>query len=731
MATLRDLLREKSTTYSASLDGLEEKAKGILPHIFATFPDYTDHGWNHSRAVEANLDWLLPDQVKHEMSSAEVFCLLVAAWFHDVGMIGELGDERDDQKKKKIRETHHIRSKLFMIKNRTELGLSLIEASTIGDICMAHRTIDISEELPTSLVIGREHVRLQFLGACLRLADACHMTYDRASELVAKIIKPKGESQFHFDKHASVGGVGIDESGAVIEISCIAMSKDGEKVLSELEREMRQEVKKLRNILGPNGVPVKAVDLEIVWLAQAWSNKGNALASLDRYEEALSCYDRALEMDPRLVEAWHGKGNSLANLGRYEEALSCFDRALEIFPTDARAWYNKGVLLGSLGRYSEALPLLKRALGIDERALGPDHPDVAAILSSLASVYYKQGNYDEALLLLKRALEIDERALGPNHPDTKLISGNLEIYQAGAVSPLIQILKDEGYKVRKAAAEALGKLGDRSAVPGGIVDRLHFTVTSPPMVQLGTSFVVDIWAHLERQRKAVIQRAREAVAKGEITIQTKGPVQVARGTVLTVRLKLEGLIVEDPEDTILWDGDIGNATFPVRVPHDASEGPSRGLATFHVNGLQIARVYFVIQVGKTSSSVDRIRTKEERHRKAFASYAHADLKKVCARLQGMQKTAPELEIFLDVISLRSGQNWEQELWKAIPLSDVFYLFWSGHARRSKWVEKEWRCALKERGLDFIDPVPLVPPEKAPPPPELASKHFGDLWLAFM
>jgi hypothetical protein len=114
-------------------------------------------------------------------------------------------------------------------------------------------------------------------------------------------------------------------------------------------------------------------------------------------------------------------------------------------------------------------------------------------------------------------------------------------------------------------------------------------------------------------------------------------VQVARGTVLTVRLKLEGLIVKDPEDTILWDGDIGNATFPVKVPDDAMEGPSPGLATFHVDGLQIARLYCIIQVGRASSSVDQVPTQEERYRKAFASYARADLEEVLPRLTGMPK----------------------------------------------------------------------------------------------
>jgi CHAT domain-containing protein/Tfp pilus assembly protein PilF len=77
-----------------------------------------------------------------------------------------------------------------------------------------------------------------------------------------------------------------------------------------------------------------------------------------------------------------------------------------------------------LGRYAEAEPLLKRALAIDERVSGPDHPEVASDLSSLALLYHVQERYPEAESLYRRALDIRERALG-DHPDTALTLGNL------------------------------------------------------------------------------------------------------------------------------------------------------------------------------------------------------------------------------------------------------------------------------------------------------------------
>ncbi len=67
---------------------------------------------------------------------------------------------------------------------------------------------------------------------------------------------------------------------------------------------------------------------------------------------------------------------------------------------------------------------------IQEKALGPDHPDVAS-LNNLASLYNSQGRYADAEPLLKRALTIQERALGPAHPDVAQSLNNLaELYRA-------------------------------------------------------------------------------------------------------------------------------------------------------------------------------------------------------------------------------------------------------------------------------------------------------------
>jgi hypothetical protein len=180
---------------------------------------------------------------------------------------------------------------------------------------------------------------------------------------------------------------------------------------------------------------------------------------------------------------------------------------------------------------------------------------------------------------------------------------------------------------------------------------------------------------------------------------------------------------------VLWDGEIGSANFVVTLRANPDKPALPGHALIYFDGVQIAKVQFVLTVG-TAPSDGRVPTVETRLRSAFASYASSDRDEVLGRLQGIRKVAPYLDIFFDVLTLRSGQGWQTEIEKRIFASDVFYLFWSANASSSKWVETEWRTALRTGRPGFIDPVPLQPPEEAPPPVELAGLHFNDWMLAF-
>ncbi len=235
-----------------------------------------------------------------------------------------------------------------------------------------------------------------------------------------------------------------------------------------------------------------------------------------------------------------------------------------------------------------------------------------------------------------------------------------------------------------------------------------------------------------QHRQEVLERARQAQRGKEIHVRSKGGVAVERGTTLMVRLSIPDFVVDDPEDVLVWEGDIGNATFPFRVPRDTVSGSFNGLVSFRADGLEIAKLHFDLVVGQHEAPQQPLTVKEKRFRTAFASYASEDRDAVLARVQGIQKVIPQLDIFLDVASLRSGQRWAEQLVNEVTGRDIFYLFWSAHAQKSEWVRREWQTALQARGIDYIDPVPLAPPDEVPPPPELAGQlHFNDWVLAYM
>jgi tetratricopeptide (TPR) repeat protein len=101
---------------------------------------------------------------------------------------------------------------------------------------------------------------------------------------------------------------------------------------------------------------------------------------------------------------------------------------------------------------ADAEPLNKRSLAIREKALGPDHPDVAISLNNLAALYFKQGRYVDSEPLFKRSLAIWEKALGPHHPNiAKSLNHLTELYWSQGryadALPLAQALVASGHAV--------------------------------------------------------------------------------------------------------------------------------------------------------------------------------------------------------------------------------------------------------------------------------------------
>jgi tetratricopeptide (TPR) repeat protein len=80
-------------------------------------------------------------------------------------------------------------------------------------------------------------------------------------------------------------------------------------------------------------------------LAIKLASKGVALGYLKKYDEALECSNKALELDPGNFDNLNDKAWALNGLKKYDESLEYSNKALELDPTNAWTFSNKALLL--------------------------------------------------------------------------------------------------------------------------------------------------------------------------------------------------------------------------------------------------------------------------------------------------------------------------------------------------------------------------------------------------
>lgn len=199
------------------------------------------------------------------------------------------------------------------------------------------------------------------------------------------------------------------------------------------------------------------------------------------------------------------------------------------------------------------------------------------------------------------------------------------------------------------------------------------------------------------------------------------------GTRFEVRLTCRHVEIDPTRIELVWDAKHCLADFDVFVPPDAPLGATVLRFDVWIAATRVARLRLDLEITDVSTSAERIVVAARPANSAFASYATPDRQRVLDRVSSLT-TVAGIDVFLDVVSLRVGRRWKQDLKQEIVDRDLFLLFWSNQAAQSRWVDWEWHTALDSKGLDGIQPQPLEPVADAPPPDELAALHFGDLYM---
>ena len=134
---------------------------------------------------------------------------------------------------------------------------------------------------------------------------------------------------------------------------------------------------------------------------------------------------------------------SLLREGKYGEAHSLLERALSLTETVLGPEHVEvAFLLSNLADVDQQTRNLtkwgascQRALEILERRLGPDDSRTARAVDRLGAVYLEEGDVARADPLLRRALEISERTLGRDHPQVALCLRDLAYLYTSTSDP--------------------------------------------------------------------------------------------------------------------------------------------------------------------------------------------------------------------------------------------------------------------------------------------------------
>jgi serine/threonine protein kinase len=133
-----------------------------------------------------------------------------------------------------------------------------------------------------------------------------------------------------------------------------------------------------------------------------YNSRGYANFALQRYPEALADYNRALVLSPNLANAYINRGTAYLRQGALALALADYQRAVELEPQSPVAYYNRGNVYDDLGDTQKALADFDRALALDS--------GYANAYANRGYIYRKLGEYQKAIADYDRAL-----ALNPNN----------------------------------------------------------------------------------------------------------------------------------------------------------------------------------------------------------------------------------------------------------------------------------------------------------------------------
>ena len=126
-------------------------------------------------------------------------------------------------------------------------------------------------------------------------------------------------------------------------------------------------------------------------------------------KEALKCFKKAIDINPKSDYAFQNQALTLGRLGRKDQALESNNTATELNPNNFEAWIQGTAWLMNLERAEEAYEVCKRVKQLSGLDMVDDSLKIGFFVN-FASALVELERYEEALVEINRAIDLDDKS---------------------------------------------------------------------------------------------------------------------------------------------------------------------------------------------------------------------------------------------------------------------------------------------------------------------------------
>ena len=135
---------------------------------------------------------------------------------------------------------------------------------------------------------------------------------------------------------------------------------------------------------------------------QAWCAVGNSFSLQRDHDQAVKCFKRATQLDPKFAYAFTLQGHEHIANEEYDKALAAYRASITAENRHYNAWYGLGKVFEKQGKYPYAEQHYRTAASIN--------PTNAVLVCCIGNVLEKMKNPKAALVQYTRACELSEKS---------------------------------------------------------------------------------------------------------------------------------------------------------------------------------------------------------------------------------------------------------------------------------------------------------------------------------